>query len=264
MRAIGVAEGSPNALPASVRSRLSGFVRVSSLFDENRALDEIVAGVRGLQIDRVESLWEPCVVLAARVREALGIPGMSPDVVNGFRDKILMKDRVARAGLRVPKNACAHSVAEVRAAIAVIGYPVILKPTDGAGTRDTYKIDSDAELDAILPSLRHLAEVDVEEFIDGEEFTYDTICVDGTPVFESVAQYHPKPLESRTQEWISPAQLVFRDSTFHNSKTASNLEVRVASTWYGNRFHPHGVVPEELGRSCIRRDWVPERRRTTR
>src|SRR5690606_19682670 len=54
-------------------------------------------------------------------------------------------------------------------------------------------------------------EVNLEEFIEGEEFTYDTVCIDGEPVFESVAQYFPKPLDGRAHEWITPAQIVFRD-----------------------------------------------------
>ncbi len=35
---------------------------------------------------------------------------------------------------------------------------------------------SPSELEAVLPRLGHVAEVSVEEFIEGEEFTFDTIC----------------------------------------------------------------------------------------
>ncbi len=42
--------------------------------------------------------WEPLVLLAARLRERFGIPGMSVDAVRGFRDKQLMKERVAAGG----------------------------------------------------------------------------------------------------------------------------------------------------------------------
>jgi hypothetical protein len=56
-----------------------------------------------------------------------------------------------------------------------------------------------------------VAEVSVEEFVDGEEFTYDTICVRGQPVFENVAQYLPRPLEARTVESCSPIICTVRD-----------------------------------------------------
>jgi hypothetical protein len=37
------------------------------------------------------------------------------------------------------------------------------------------------------------------------------VCIGGKVAFDSVAQYHPRPLLSRTQEWLSPAQIVLRD-----------------------------------------------------
>src|SRR5262245_8879028 len=50
--------------------------------------------------DLVISLSEYELLEAARVREALGVPGPSFDQVCLVRDKILMKEAVARAGIR--------------------------------------------------------------------------------------------------------------------------------------------------------------------
>ena len=58
--------------------------------------------------------------------------------------------------------------------------------------------------DAVALAARYDADVLCEEFIEGDEFTYDTVSVGGTPVFENVAQYLPKPLIARSNEWISP------------------------------------------------------------
>jgi hypothetical protein len=207
----GVGDTPRQALPPKVQRHLTDYLQIPGLFDEDDAVRRIVAAGRSLQPDRVECLWEPCVVLAARVREALGVPGMRPDVAIGFRDKPIMKERVIRDGLRVPKFARVRNAAEAAAAAEAIGYPVIVKPVAGAGTADTYRADDLGELRGVLSAVSHHAEVNLEEFIDGEEFTYDTVCIDGTPVFESVAQYFPKPLEGRTHEWITPAQIVFRD-----------------------------------------------------
>jgi hypothetical protein len=63
----------------------------------------------------------------------------------------------------------------------------------------------------VLPLLRHVEEVSVEEFITGEELTYDTVCIDGKPVYENVIQYLPSALEMRSQEWVSPIMLSVRD-----------------------------------------------------
>ncbi len=207
----GVGDTPRSSLPAKVQKHLRDYLQIPGLFDEDDALRRIVAAGRALEVDRVECMWEPCVVLAARVREALGVPGMSSDTALGFRDKPIMKERVMAAGLRVPQFARVRTAAEALAAAEEIGYPVIVKPVAGAGTADTYRADDPAELRGVLGAVAHHSEVNLEEFIDGEEFTYDTVCLDGTPVFESVAQYHPKPLEGRTHEWITPAQIVFRD-----------------------------------------------------
>ena len=56
--------------------------------------------------------------------------------------------------------------------------------------------------------LRHVPEVSVEEFVDGEEFTYDTVCAGGSILFENIMWYRPRPLQMQMHEWISPASIV--------------------------------------------------------
>src|SRR5205823_4159395 len=92
-----------------------------------------------------------------------------------------------------------------------LGYPLIVKPIAGAGSADTYRADSSADLDAILPMVRHVPQVIVEEFIDGEEFTYDTICAGGEVLFENICWYRPRPLLTKLHEWISPVIVSLRD-----------------------------------------------------
>jgi biotin carboxylase len=207
----GVGDSARGALPEGVKRALTDYLQVPRIMDEADVQARVHQWLRGREVDRVETLWEPLVILAARLRERLGVPGMSLDTVLGFRDKQLMKERVAAAGLRVPHSRRVRTPAEIRAAAEEIGYPLILKPIAGAGSADTYRVDSPAELDRLLPRIAHVREASCEEFIDGDEFTYDTVCVDGRPVFENVAQYLPRPLIARTNEWISPVICTVRD-----------------------------------------------------
>ncbi|MGH3152926.1 MAG: ATP-grasp domain-containing protein, partial [Streptosporangiaceae bacterium] len=156
-------------------------------------------------------LWEPYMMLAARLREALGLPGLTPEQTVPFRDKERMKEVLGAAGLRVPGHYSADTVAGVWAAADRVGFPLIVKPIAGAGSADTYRAGSAAELDAIMPMLRHVPQVIVEEFIDAEEFTYDTICAGGQVLFENICQYHPRPLLTKMHEWISPVTMALRD-----------------------------------------------------
>jgi len=124
-----------------------------------------------------------------------------------------MKRRLDAAGIRTPWHVRATSVAQIWEAAEQIGYPLIVKPIAGAGSADTYRVDSAAELDEVLPMLRHLPEVSVEEFVDAEEFTHDTVCANGRILFEHVLWYRPRPLQMRMHEWVSPTGISFRDLT---------------------------------------------------
>jgi biotin carboxylase len=163
-----------------------------------------------VRIDRVECLWEPYMMLAARLRGELGLPGLTAEQTVPFRDKELMKQLLGAAGLRTPGHESAETVAGVWAAAERLGFPLIVKPIAGAGAADTYRADSPDELDAILPMLRHVPQVIVEEFVDGEEFTYDTICAGGQVLFENVCWYRPRPLIMKLHEWISPVTIALR------------------------------------------------------
>ena len=207
----GVSDAPRDALPRAAQQHLHDYLQVPSLLDEDDAARRIVDAARHLEPDRVECLWEPCVVLAARVREQLGIPGMGAHAAIGFRDKPIMKQRVLAAGLRVPHFSRIRTHRDAYAAAEAIGYPVCVKPIAGAGSTDTYRVEGPDEMREVLAAVDHHAEVTIEEFVEGEEFTYDTIWIDGEPAFESVAQYHPRPLESRRAGWITPAQIVIRD-----------------------------------------------------
>jgi biotin carboxylase len=205
---LGVGDGTPDA---ELRRYLSGYLEVPSLLDEEDLIARVHAWLRGREVDHILANWEPLVMVAARLREKFGLPGMSVDTVRGFRDKQLMKERVAAAGLRVPKAKRIKSIADVWSAVEEIGYPAIIKPISGAGSADTYRVDSRAEMEKILPSMRHVEEAICEEFIAGDEFTYDTVSIDGVPALESVTQYLPNALEMRSNEWISPIMLSVRD-----------------------------------------------------
>ena len=181
--------------------------------DEDDVIARVGAWLKGKRVDRILANWEPLVILAARLREKFGMPGMSVDTVLGFRDKQLMKERVKAAGLRVPHSFRVRSETETRAAAEKIGFPLILKPISGAGSADTYKVSNAAEFEQVLKAMRHVQEASCEEFIQGEEFTYDTVCVAGSPLYENCAAYLPPPLIARSNEWISPVIITVRDLT---------------------------------------------------
>jgi len=208
---IGVGDQPEHDVPGMTKRHLAAYVRVPSLQDEEGCIKTVKQWANGKTIDRVICLWEPGVILAARLREELGTPGMTVEEVLPFRDKDIMKEKVAKAGIRTPMHKAAKNAQGVRAAVKKIGYPVIIKPIAGAGSMDTYRVDNAEELKVAIAKLGHVDHVNVEEFIDGEEYTYDTICVDGKMLYKNIGYYRPRPLIARSEEWISPQTLCLRD-----------------------------------------------------
>lgn len=212
-KVLGVGDQPASALPREAREALADYLQVSTFGDEKQAAEQIHAWLRGRSVDRVECLWERLMYLAASLRERFGLPGMSKAQTEVFRDKETMKQAVEQAGLRVPRHGKARTVAEAWAHIERIGYPAIVKPIDGAGSKDTYRCNDKAEFADALAKVRHVDVLSVEEFIEGEELTYDTVCVDGRILFENVAWYRPKPMVLAQSPWISMQNICLRDLT---------------------------------------------------
>jgi biotin carboxylase len=85
-----------------------------------------------------------------------------------------------------------------------VGYPLVGKPPDGAGAKATARCGSPAELQRFLASSkpRPGREVLLEEFIQGREFSFDTVTLHGQHVFHNICSYHPTPLEVMESPWI--------------------------------------------------------------
>ena len=168
-----------HALPEAARRALKHYEHVS-LADEGAVLERVLGLARQVRIDRVECLWEPYMVLAARLREALGLPGMTVAETLPFRDKEAMKRRAGRGGHphaapRGPQHRRrrlggrgAHRLPADRQADrrGRLGRHLPLRRARAARTR-------------CCRCLRHVPRVSVEEFVEAEEFTYDTVCAGG-------------------------------------------------------------------------------------
>mgnify|MGYP006284758621 FL=1 len=210
-RVIGVGDSRAQSLPDLVRRCLWRYVEVDSLWDGADVARELHDELRMTRLDRIECLWEPGILLAAELRRQFGVDGLTVGQARRFRDKEAMKRTLDGAGIRTPHHVAAHSAAAVWAAADRIGYPLCVKPIAGAGSADTYRVNSDDELRDVLPRLMHVPTVSVEEYIEGEEYSFDTITVGGRIAYFNVAWYRPRPLVARGSEWISPQVVSLRD-----------------------------------------------------
>ena len=210
-RVLGIGDLPKEQLPAAAKEGLHAYLRVPGFWQPEIAIKALKSWQLPLKLDRIECLWEPGMELAAHLRETFGLSGMGREQTRLFRDKEVMKKALDAAGIRTPRHFCAQTENQCYEAARVIGYPLIVKPISGAGSAHTYKVDDLDGLREVLPRLRHQQEISIEEFIEGKEFTFDTICADGKILYYNIAWYRPNVLIARTDPWVSPQTITLRD-----------------------------------------------------
>ncbi|MGI9627961.1 MAG: ATP-grasp domain-containing protein, partial [Longimicrobiales bacterium] len=195
----------PERVPEAIRKQIDAFHRLPSGLDPS----EILSAVKGAHqawggIDRLLGALEELQVPLGHIRDTLGIPGMSAETADNFRDKSKMKRVLREAGLPCARYALAHSPEDAHAFAGSIGYPLIAKPPAGSGARSTFRLESDQDLVGCLRALPPAPDrpVLLEEFITGDEFSFDSISLDGRVVWHSINHYLPTPLEVLREPWI--------------------------------------------------------------
>ncbi len=192
-------------LSPSLREHLHGHWRVEDPLDP-RQIAEAVSGLSG-QLGRVERLvgaLEQLQVPMAQVREALAIEGMDVNTARNVRDKARMKTVLREAGVPCARHQLVTNPAEAIAFAEEVGFPLVAKPPAGAGAQATYRLDDPAALhgwlEAVAPSPEEPSLL--EEFLVGQEHTFDSVTMGGETVWSSIADYIPAPLEVLRNPWM--------------------------------------------------------------
>jgi hypothetical protein len=200
-------------VPDELRRSLAAHWRIDDALDPgqiSRAVAELSQRIGPVQ--RLIGVLEQLQVPLARAREQLGIGGMDPATARNFRDKAQMKSVLRAAGVPCARHRLAGSAAAAAGFAAEAGYPLVVKPPAGAGAKSTFRLDDAGDLkawlDAAPPEPDRLALL--EEFLTGDEGSYDSVMSDGQIVWDSVSNYLPTPLEVLRNPWIQWAVLMPR------------------------------------------------------
>jgi hypothetical protein len=193
---------------------LAGHWRVDDALDPRQIATAVTGLGRQLgRVDRLVGALEQLQVPLAQVREALGIDGMDVRTARNVRDKSLMKETLRAAGVPCARHALVTTPREAVAFADEVGFPLVAKPPAGAGAQATYRLDDADMLKGWLGavSLGMDAPALLEEFLTGDEHTFDSITVGGETVWSSIADYHPPPLEVLRNPWIQWVVVLKRD-----------------------------------------------------
>lgn len=211
VRLLGVFQERPRADVASVYDDI---VVVGSALDVRQVLRGIeVLRARHGDPHRILGVLEDLQVPLAQLRRHYGLPGGDVEAAERFRDKGEMKRALRALGVPCARDARLRSEADGWAFVEQVGYPVVLKPPAGSGCRATYRCDDANSLRDALAASRPSPgrEVLAEEFLSGQEHSFETITVGGQPRFHSISRYLPGPLEVTQNPWMQWVCVLPRD-----------------------------------------------------
>ncbi len=233
-------------LPNNIAHKWSDEYCNVSIIDKEAVLKE----AQRLQIDGIMSFaCDPGVVAASYVQNKMGLPSFGPfESVEILQNKDKFRAFLAKNGFNVPQAKGFDSVEEAMQELYWYPWPVIVKPTDAAGSKGVTRVDRAEDL---KPALEYAMEhsisghIIVEEFIDKQGCSSDTdsfsedgklkfvsFCAqrfdaEATNPYTPAAYSWPSTFTKEQEEYLTSE--IQRLITLLNLKTCVyNIEVRVA------------------------------------
>lgn len=132
------------------------------------------------------------IVHAAAAAKSLGLLGMDPEAARNARFKHLTRTTLHSFGnMNQPRFKHVNRLKDLRAAVMDLGFPCVIKPSDGTASLSVVHISDDKQLEAYIAELEtnanygrgllRCADLVVEEFIPGELVSVEA-CVHGGKV----------------------------------------------------------------------------------
>lgn len=209
-----VSQDPKEKLPGTLRALLADHVRIADALTAD-GIRPALAAVQSEAgpIHRLIGTLEDLQVPLGELRNELGIEGMGAQAARRFRDKDVMKSVLRANGLPCARHGVARSTDEAWGVAREIGYPLIVKPKEGSGARGTYRLDDDDDLAGCLGSMppAPARPLMLEEFVSGDEHSFDSISLGGRIVWSSTNDYLPGALEVLREPWIQWCVLLPRE-----------------------------------------------------
>lgn len=191
MNVLGIGDQAYDELMPELKESLNEYYKVGSLenYDEVYRAVAFFAFKYG-KIDWLESNNEYWLEQDARLRTDFNITtGFHLEDIPRIKYKSKMKVYYQKAGITTARYHMVDNFDSCRKFIDEVGYPVVVKPDNGVGASDTYKLSSDQELKDFLAykyADHPFAPYIMEEFVHAEVNSYDAIIdAHGNPIFEA-------------------------------------------------------------------------------
>ena len=230
-------------------------------------IDEILEKCKEIKPDAVATIASDLAnITVSKVAAGLGLPGNTPECIEISTNKYAMRSAFLKAGIPTPAF---YKVDQVQDELYKIKLPIIVKPTDRSGSRAITKITDFKDLEAAIQDAVEQSfekKAIVEEYIEGNEYSYETISyrgkhtnlavtqkyTTGAPHFIETGHCEPSDLSKETLEKVHKTMYAALDA-LKITDGASHGEFKVT---------PEGdiriiEIGSRMGGDCIGSDLVP-------
>ena len=187
LRVLGIGDCPYDQLKQELRDSLEEYYKVDNLENYNEVFRAVAFFTYKYgKIDWLESNNEYWLERDAKLRTEFHITTgfMEPDM-EAVKHKSAMKAYYAKAGIPTARYHLVDGYEDACAFVGEVGYPVIVKPDNGVGASNTYKLENDEQLRFFMDTKDENVYI-MEEFVQGYVRTYDAIIdASGEPIFES-------------------------------------------------------------------------------
>jgi biotin carboxylase len=143
-------------------------------------VDQILEKCREIQPDAIATIASDLAnITVSKVAAGLGLPGNSLECIEISTNKYAMREALAKARIAVPHF---YKVDRMEPYLYGLKLPVIVKPTDRSGSRAITKVTKFADMPAAIKNAVDQSfekQAIVEEYIEGDEYSYETISYKG-------------------------------------------------------------------------------------
>ncbi len=139
----------------------------------------------------------------AAVANALNLPGIKFDDAEAATNKLKMRMRFKEHNIPSPAFLPVWTLADAKKGCKILGYPVVMKPSDNMGARGVMRLDNAnqvADAFKFAKSASPSGELIIEQFMEGPELSIDAIVFNGeitiTGVADRIIEYPPNFVET--------------------------------------------------------------------
>lgn len=229
--------------------------------------DQILKVCREIRPDAVASIASDLTNIAvSKVASALGLPCNSPECIRISTNKYAMREAFTKAGIATPRF---YRVDRMEAYLYGLRLPVIVKPTDRSGSRAITKVTDFSDLEeAIQRAVEQSFEKQaiVEEFIEGEEYSYEAISYKGTHMKLAITKKYttgePHFIETGHVEPCAFSEDMLYKINYVMRRALDALKITDGASHGEFKVTPNGKVRiieigSRMGGDCIGSDLVP-------